>query len=388
MRLIITLNHLPDAEILSGYLKSKGIDNQLDVIKNSNWEDTNYGDVTCNIWVYDENLLPQSLEIANEFNANPANPKFHIQSSPAAQSNETSERQPKSKIRNIGIQSPMKEPLGRITLFLLLACIFVFFFTSTESLTTENDADPAASQYLFFSPMKRTLLFDYPLAFENLDKLVQTFGVETIQKNENLPNYAQILIKDINQTPYWKGMYDKVVTHLQDPSLPWNFSAPLFEKIRQGEVWRFITPAFMHADIFHLLFNMIWLVVLGKQLEQRMGSARYILFVAIAAIVTNTAQYLAGGFSFLGISGVLCAMLAFVWMRQRQAAWEGYFLQPSTMGFMMAFLGLMLLFQTISFYAEVAFNTSVAPPIANTAHMSGLAVGLLLGRMDFFAWKN
>ena len=43
---------------------------------------------------------------------------------------------------------------------------------------------------------------------------------------------------------------------------------PLFEKIRQGELWRLFTPCILHRDFLHILFNMIWVWILVKQIEE------------------------------------------------------------------------------------------------------------------------
>ena len=83
---------------------------------------------------------------------------------------------------------------------------------------------------------------------------------------------------------------------------------------------------------------MIWLAVLGRQMELRLGGFRYLLFILITGIISNIVQYMMSGPNFLGYSGILCAMLSFIWVRQKKAAWEGYVLQDSTMGFMLLFL--------------------------------------------------
>jgi len=163
--------------------------------------------------------------------------------------------------------------------------------------------------------------------------------------------------------------------------------APLFEKIREGELWRVITPCFLHSDIFHLLFNMIWLIVLGKQIEQRMKPLRYVLFILITGIVTNTAQYLMTGSDFLGISGVLCAMLSFIWVRQRKAAWEGYRMDRSTFAMMGAFIVMMFAIQVFYFFMEVQGLSTDFMRIANTAHLSGIAIGYIIGKIDTLAVK-
>ena len=43
-------------------------------------------------------------------------------------------------------------------------------------------------------------------------------------------------------------------------------------------------PILLHADIFHLFFNMLWLIVLGKQIEQRLKTGRYVLFILLIAM--------------------------------------------------------------------------------------------------------
>lgn len=50
------------------------------------------------------------------------------------------------------------------------------------------------------------------------------------------------------------------------------------------EYYRFITAAFLHADIFHLLSNMIMLYFLGNMLERKIGHIKYVLLYLISAI--------------------------------------------------------------------------------------------------------
>ncbi|MDO5672749.1 MAG: rhomboid family intramembrane serine protease [Actinomycetaceae bacterium] len=48
--------------------------------------------------------------------------------------------------------------------------------------------------------------------------------------------------------------------------------------------YRFITAAFMHGGIIHLLFNMYALYLVGPTLEQLLGRARYIVLYGLAAL--------------------------------------------------------------------------------------------------------
>jgi membrane associated rhomboid family serine protease len=55
--------------------------------------------------------------------------------------------------------------------------------------------------------------------------------------------------------------------------------------IHDGELWRLITSGFLHAGLFHLLFNMYALYILGQLLEPAVGKLRFgvIYFVSLLA---------------------------------------------------------------------------------------------------------
>src|SRR5262249_3368053 len=156
----------------------------------------------------------------------------------------------------------------------------------------------------------------------------------------------------------------------------------------EGEIWRLFSPALLHLNVFHLFFNMIWLVVLGKLIEEKIGSWRYLFFVLFVGVVSNTAQYLMSGPNFIGISGVIVGMLGFIWARQQRAAWEGYNVLPGVISFMFFFILAMLGIQVFAFIMQVLWNQSFMPAIANTAHIVGGITGYLLGCMNAFSLKT
>lgn len=383
MRLITTLTDQHQAYLLSHYLTRQGIENQLEVVTTTDWGSPDYGVASSRIWIVDEDQVDRALKILEEFQENPTDPRFHTQAHPGIFQPNTSDPPPETPL---GPRE--KQPLGPITFYILVICSFLLMLASFQEPAIKKLPPNIPVQPLLTSPINKTLLYDYPYAYELIDKVIVTYGYEALETPEQLPDEAKKLLQQSQNTPYWKGFYDMLVKHLKSPDTAWDFSAPLFEKEQQGELWRLITPIFLHYDIFHLFFNMIWLIVLGKQMEERLGKWRYIAFILLTGIASNTAQYLMSGSNFVGFSGVLCAMLAFVWIRQKRAPWEGYRLERGTMTFIAAFILLMFGLQILSFFLEISMGTAIPIGIANTAHLVGAFVGYLLARMQQFSWKS
>ncbi|MBA3239335.1 MAG: rhomboid family intramembrane serine protease [Parachlamydiaceae bacterium] len=391
MRLISTLQDEQQGILLSKYLKTQGIDNELEITTNGNLEDPSRVDVVCRIWVRDEEHFKRAIEISQY----PDLWKHPVPVVPAGLifKDVPGNDLPLVTTKKNGSIAPVVQPIGLLTIYLLVNCCLIFFLSQLTQPSIPLNPKVASELSLPFvplydSPLTKNLLFDYPKAYESVDELADKASAQNLKETNQLPADLMPIVEQFRATPYWKGFYEKIVSFYKNKEVSWASEAPLFEKIHQGEWWRLISPILLHGDIFHILFNMMWLVVLGKQLEQQMGIPRYFIFIVLAALVTNTAQYLMSGANFVGFSGVICAMITFVWMRQRKAPWEGYLLQPLTFNFTMLFLGVILLIQMSSFYTEVAFGQSMATQIANTAHMSGLLLGLILGNLDFFAWKQ
>lgn len=351
--------------------------------------------MTCKIWVLEEDQIQQAIQFFEAFQQNPDDPRFYGHSAiPPLQSTDEIKQPPFQETSSFPAAKTISwesQPLGLITLYLVITCAWLFIWGMT---TTPPQPSPVPTNIsltpLLEPPINKILIYDYPYAYELVDKLVATYGLEKLESPNELPPAGLYLFDEYLHTTYWQGLYAeffKTPTNPGNPEKVYYFNAPMFEKIREGEIWRLFTPALLHANIIHILFNMIWLVVLGKQLESRLGGGRYLLFVLITGVFSNTAQYIMSGANFIGISGVLCAMFAFIWMRQRYAAWEGYHLQPGTIAFLGFFIGAMLAIQIVSFVMELYWHVSISPGIANTAHFSGVLSGLILGRMKFFAWN-
>src|SRR5687767_4820112 len=91
--------------------------------------------------------------------------------------------------------------------------------------------------------------------------------------------------------------------------------APLVDgpEIAKGELWRLVTSALPHANLLHLLFNLMWLWTLGTVLERELRSWPVVgLFVFLAA-GSSAAEYalFRGG---VGLSGVVYGLWAMLYV--------------------------------------------------------------------------
>lgn len=389
MRIIGTVENERDASLLSQALSRENIECELEPVKHSDWGESNYGTLSFRLWIINEEQVDRAQEILSAYEQNPQDPLFapsesNIRSLKIPQKDKIAEIP--SKIIDISKAARDIQPIGRITYYIILLCSLLFL----GEILTQPENWPVPSSLpltpLYASPVKQMLVFDYPLPYELFNKFVEKFTPEKVLNPQELPIDAENTLAKILNLRYWEGLYQTILDYFKTHtfSMP---DVPLFEKIRQGEVWRLFTPALLHGDIFHILFNMLWLYALGRQMEEKLGGLRYLFFILLTGVIVNTAQYLMTGSNFLGFSGILCAMITFVATRQDLAAWEGYRFDRMTKLFIYVFIFGMFFFQLVSFAVEVTTNTSISPGIANTAHLTGLALGAILGRFPFFAWK-
>jgi rhomboid protease GluP len=79
--------------------------------------------------------------------------------------------------------------------------------------------------------------------------------------------------------------------------------------IRTGEVWRLITPVFLHASILHIAFNMYALFIFGRGIESRYGHARFVLLYFLSAYAGNVLSFLLTANASLGASTAIFGLI-------------------------------------------------------------------------------
>ncbi|MGU5716331.1 rhomboid family intramembrane serine protease GlpG [Aeromonas taiwanensis] len=144
---------------------------------------------------------------------------------------------------------------------------------------------------------------------------------------------------------------------------------PTLAQFTDWQAWRYITPAFIHFSVLHLVFNLLWWWYLGGQIEQRLGSGKLFILLIVGAALPNIAEFFASGPRFGGLSGVVYALLGYSWLRARLQPACGLAMPPALMGFMLVWL-------VLGFFDMLGTST------ANMAHLVGLLVGLAQGWLD------
>jgi membrane associated rhomboid family serine protease len=56
--------------------------------------------------------------------------------------------------------------------------------------------------------------------------------------------------------------------------------------------WTFITYAFLHHDFWHIFFNMFFLYLFGKNVNDKLGNLAYAAFYVCGAVVSGFGQAL------------------------------------------------------------------------------------------------
>ncbi|OIQ24394.1 rhomboid family intramembrane serine protease GlpG [uncultured Vibrio sp.] len=140
------------------------------------------------------------------------------------------------------------------------------------------------------------------------------------------------------------------------------------ESGQQLQLWRWFTHAILHFSAMHIAFNVLWWWQLGGDIEQRLSSLKLLQIFAISAALSGAGQYWVEGANFGGLSGVVYALVGYLWMLGTKAPQLGLSMPRPIIGFMLVWL----LLGFVQPYMA----------IANTAHLVGLISGVLLGLLD------
>lgn len=145
------------------------------------------------------------------------------------------------------------------------------------------------------------------------------------------------------------------------------YGARISEAIDAGQLWRLITPVFLHGSLTHIFFNMYALFSIGSLLERHFGHGRFLLLYFLGAFSGNVFSYLfTQGYS-VGASTAVFGLVAAeaIFFYQNRELFGSHARQAISNAVFIIVINLFL---------------GLAPTIDNWGHIGGLVGGAI------FAW--
>lgn len=313
MRLIGTLGSQDDALTFSDYLITINMPAHVEQGRDGAWQ----------VWIERDDDMEQGQLQLRAYAANPGDPKYLGVSTKASRIRKEAYAEAQKRQRNFRDVRTSQARIGLrpavMSMILVAACVLVAIVTKLG-----NDLDGTFMEAMRFQPVS-----------------------------------AVTEPGDMNQFREGVGKFRPMT---------------MFSAIASGEVWRLITPIFVHFGPIHLLFNMLWLTSLGSAIERVKGQGVFLVLVLCGGLIGNLAEALwtvygignpIGYASFGGFSGVVYAFFGYAWLKGKLQPYEGLGVSQQTIGMMMAWLVLCMI--------------GVLGNIANAAHVAGLLVGVIFG---------
>jgi membrane associated rhomboid family serine protease len=154
------------------------------------------------------------------------------------------------------------------------------------------------------------------------------------------------------------------------------------EIIQGKNIYTLFTSLFLHADIFHIGGNMLYLYIFGDNIEDFLGHLRFLLFYFVCGLVADLAHILSIASSAglqvptLGASGAISGVMgAYILLYPRAR------IETLTLTFVITvvsvpavfFLGFWVILQLLYTWLGMGGN------VAYWAHIGGFVAGIVLG---------
>jgi rhomboid protease GluP len=145
------------------------------------------------------------------------------------------------------------------------------------------------------------------------------------------------------------------------------YGARISEAIDAGQLWRLITPVFLHGSLTHIFFNMYALFSIGSLLERHFGHGRFLLLYFLGAFAGNVLSYLFSAGYSVGASTAVFGLVAAeaIFFYQNRELFGSYARQAISNAVFIIVINLFI---------------GLAPMIDNWGHIGGLLGGAV------FAW--
>jgi len=215
--------------------------------------------------------------------------------------------------------------------------------------------------------------------YTQADSRRQYFGSPQIRFN--LPQITPVVkwLLIVNTVVFLLGA---LITPLKSFLWQWFTVDPTGSWLRALQPWRLVSYQFLHANLLHIVLNMMVLFFLGPTLERHWGSRRFILFYLGCGVAGGLSYLLlmavglVGAGPLLGASGAILGVLV-----------ACAILFPQVIVFVLVFpmpIRVFAVAMTLLYVVSILSGGSNAG--GNAAHLGGMAAGaayvLLLPRVD------
>lgn len=334
MRRIGTLTDPDQARRFADYLFTLSIECSVDIEKSSkevnveNSEPKPQPERICNLWIRDETHVARAKQELASFLQSPTDPKYKVggEAERIRKQHAAEEKRKKALVKKVAAKStgtggmmglPVRQQSIPVVIAVIILSVIASFSTGVgQPKESEVPGELSTEETVF-----------YALSFVD-----------------------------------WR---DYVVS--SDP----------YASIKKGEVWRLITPMFLHGNTFHLAFNMMGVFFLGSAIERLQGSL-FMAFLFIATGVFGTLfnvslppqdalpdllSGLAGSPFLIGASGAVYGLFGYLWIRPLMSPSFPIRMMPSNVAMMLA---------------ATVFMVFFVKGIANGAHIGGLIAGVVV----------
>jgi len=141
--------------------------------------------------------------------------------------------------------------------------------------------------------------------------------------------------------------------------------------ILRGQVWRLITPVFLHGSFLHIALNMYALFIIGRRMERFYGHKRLLLLYLLSGFAGNTLSFVLTPAPSLGASTAVFGLLAA----------EGMFIVQNRKLFGPERTRQAVMNYAVILLINLVYGFMPSTNIDTMGHVGGFIGGL------FFAWK-
>lgn len=236
-------------------------------------------------------------------------------------------------------------------------CVFLYDEADIEKSILLQSKFPDLNNKLVFSEEGLQLFMKITTDINNKNKKEAEKAEEVFSKKKPIITYALIAINILLYViPILFGKFDSVLDQF-------SVNGPIIRYYGGISYLRLLTGGFLHADIFHLLFNCYAIYVIGSQLENFMGKTKYTVIYLFSLVIGSLMSITFNSNPSIGASGAVFGLMG-------SLLYFGYHYR--------VYLGNTIKSQIIPLIVINLLYGTFVSGIDNFAHIGGLIGGFLI----------